>query len=390
MYPVRSPANASASKNCSFPNCHQIGVLGFSNAWAAKRPLNAVSRDSITMRELKRRSRRQQKKFTAQYVARFGARKYTKCVKAVRIGRFGGPDVLEVHELPVPGPSDDSVVVRVHAAGVGNWDVKTREGSMPWLERPPLTVGAEIAGTVIAMGPNANSFALGDEVYGATNARFTGGYAQYAVATPAMLAMKPLSLNFVQSSSVPIAACTAWQMLFDCARVGSGSLVLVHGAGGNVGRHAVQLANWAGARVIATARTHQIPSVWALQPDRVIDVRATPFEDVVPKVDVVIDTIGGDVQRRSMAVIAPGGILVSSVSAPDPVESANRNIAGEFVSVAVTTQTLTRLAALVHEGHLRTNVNLVLPLTHARRAHELLAAPLEHRSGKLVLEIIPN
>jgi len=150
----------------------------------------------------------------------------------------------------------------------------------------------------------------------------------------------------------------AWS---DYAHLGPGQSVLVHGAAGNVGAYAVQFARLVRARAIATARPSDIDCVYGLHADEVIDYRATRFEDDLEPVDVVIDTVGGEVQRRSLSVIKPGGILVSSVSKPDPQEAKRRGVRAEFILVGVTTSALARIASLVDAGEISTNVGAVLP-----------------------------
>jgi NADPH:quinone reductase-like Zn-dependent oxidoreductase len=152
------------------------------------------------------------------------------------------------------------------------------------------------------------------EVYGATNEMFTGAYVEYALASAEMIIAKPKKLTHIEAASSPIGAVTAWQMLFDHARVTPGQTVLIHGAAGNVGAYAVQLARHAALNTIATAATVDLEFVKSLGAERVVGCRTTRFEDSISGVDVVLDTVGGDTQRRSQSVLKPGGILVSVVS----------------------------------------------------------------------------
>jgi NADPH:quinone reductase-like Zn-dependent oxidoreductase len=133
---------------------------------------------------------------------------------------------------------------------VGNWDAPVQEGK---LHQPlPLILGSELSGIVEAIGAEVSGFQAGDEVYGATNQQFTGAYAEYAVPSARMMARKPKTLNFIEASA-PVVAVTAWEMLFEYARVTAGQTALIHGAAGNVGAYAVQLAKQAGLHVVATA-----------------------------------------------------------------------------------------------------------------------------------------
>jgi len=181
----------------------------------------------------------------------------------------------------------------------------------------PLVLGADLSGIVAAAGAEVTSFNAGDDVFGATNARFTGAYAEYALAEAPMIRRKSPRLSHVEAASMPVVASTAWQMLFNHARIGADTLVLVLGGNGNVGGFAVQLAHNVGASVVATASADQRDDVRSLGADEVLDANAGSWERVGGQVDVVIDTIGGQAAARSFDVLRPGGILVSAVAEPD-------------------------------------------------------------------------
>ena len=129
-----------------------------------------------------------------------------------------------------------------------------------------------------------------------------------------MIAQKPKTLNFIKAASAPVVTVTAWQMLFDYAQVTAGQTVLIHGAAGNVGAYAVQLASQARLHVIATAASADVEYVRGLGAERILDYQTLRFEESLTGVDVVLDTVGGDTQQRSLRVLKPGGILVSVVS----------------------------------------------------------------------------
>lgn len=201
-----------------------------------------------------------------------------------------------------------------------------------------------------------------------------------------MIAPKPKTLNFVEAVSAPIVSVTAWQMLFEYGHVTAGQRVLVHGGAGNVGAYAVQLAKQAGLHVVATASSADLDYVRALGADTVVDYKKERFEDSAMGVDVVLDTIGGDIQRRSVRVLKPGGILVSVVSpVPEPTQK-RYGIRAAYFYVDVTTARLNKITELFDNGKLATDVGTVLPLEEARTAHEMLAgAP--HKRGKIVLSV---
>ena len=307
-------------------------------------------------------------------------------MKAVRVHQFGGLDALVYEDVPRPAPGEREALVRVRAAGVGPWDALIRSGQSGIAQPLPLTLGSDLAGVVESVGPGVSGLRAGDEVFGVTNPRFTGAYAEYAVADAAMIALKPSRLSSIEAASVPVVAVTAWQMLFDHGRVEAGQRVLVQGAAGSVGAYAVQLAKEAGAEVTGTAFSGAVDAVRALGADRVIDVSTRRFEEQAQDVDVVIDTVGGETLARSFAVLKPGGILVSVVALPDQGKAAQYGVRGVFFYVAVTTQCLTEIAARLDSGRLTALVGDVLPLAEARLAHEMLAGK-PHRRGKIVLAV---
>jgi NADPH:quinone reductase-like Zn-dependent oxidoreductase len=307
-------------------------------------------------------------------------------MKAGRIHRFGAPDVIAIDDLPRPTPGPGEVLVRVANAGVGPWDALIREGKSVVNPPLPITLGSDLSGSVEAVGSGVTESKPGDKVYGVTNPEFIGAYAQFALANANMIAPKPESLSFKEAASVPVVAVTAWQMLFEYAKASPGQTVLIHGAAGNVGAYAVQLAAQAGLRVFATASASEAPFVRSLGAATVIDYKGRPFENLVPTVDIVLDTVGGETRQRSIRLVKPGGILVSVVSEPMPSAADLGDIRAVFFLVEVTTERLDRLTALFEGGKLTPRVGTVLPLEQARTAHEMLAgAP--HLPGKIVLSM---
>src|SRR3569833_4332833 len=141
---------------------------------------------------------------------------------AWRVHQFGPPEVMSYEQVPKPTPGTDEVLVKVEAVGVGPWDAWIRAGKSALPQPLPLTPGADLSGHVVAIGPGESQFAVGDEVYGVTNPRFIGAYAEYAVASAGMVSRKPQSLTHVEAASVPVIAVTAWQALFDHGRLSAG------------------------------------------------------------------------------------------------------------------------------------------------------------------------
>jgi NADPH:quinone reductase-like Zn-dependent oxidoreductase len=306
-------------------------------------------------------------------------------MKAARILRFGPPSVITTDDLPRPEPAAGQLLVRVKAAGVGNWDALIREGKVR-LQPLPLTLGSELSGIVEGIGAEVSGFEIGDEVYGATNEQFSGAYAEYALPFAGKMAHKPKTLSFIEAASAPIGAVTAWQMLFEYGQATGGETVLIHGAAGNVGGYAVQMSRQSGIHVVATAGSTDLDYVRDLGAEAVFDYGKERFEDSVTGVDVVVDTVGGDTQARSLRALRRDGILVSCVS---PVPEANQErygVRGAYFYVDVTTARLNKITELFDSGKLAADVGTVLPLEQARMAHEMLdGAP--RKRGKIVLSV---
>jgi NADPH:quinone reductase-like Zn-dependent oxidoreductase len=306
-------------------------------------------------------------------------------MKAARVLRFGPPNVITHEDMPQPQPAAGQLLVRVKAAGVGHWDALIREGKVK-LQPLPLILGSELSGIIEGIGSDVSGFKLGDEVYGATNEQFSGAYAEYALPLARMIAPKPKTLSFIEAASAPIVTVTAWQMLFEYAHVTAGQTVLIHGAAGNVGAYAVQLAKQAGVHVVATAGSADLDYVRGLGAETVVDYKTERFEESLTGVDVVLDTVGGDTQQQSLRVLRPGGILVSVVSPVPEATQTRYGVRAAYFYVDVMTARLNTITELFDSAKLVTDVGTVLPLEDARLAHEILGgAP--HKRGKIVLSI---
>jgi NADPH:quinone reductase-like Zn-dependent oxidoreductase len=306
---------------------------------------------------------------------------------AWRVHEFGPPEAMILERIPRPSPGPGEVLVHVHAAGVGPWDGWIRAGKSALPQPLPLTLGSDLSGTVAAVGSGVSEIALGDDAFGVTNPQFVGAYAEYAVASAGMLAKKPSSLSYAEAASVPVVAVTAWQGLFEHARLEAGQTVVIHGAAGNVGAYAVQLAHRAGVRAIATAGAKDIQYVRSLGADKVLDYHTQHFEEEVKDADAVLDLVGGETQLRSFQVLRPGGKLISAVSQPDQQRAKDHAITAAFFLVEVTTERLRRIAELIDRGELKTGVGAVLPLRDARDAHMMLERRKPQPKGKIVLDV---
>jgi NADPH:quinone reductase-like Zn-dependent oxidoreductase len=308
-------------------------------------------------------------------------------VKAVRLYAFGDPSVLVYEEAPRPNPGRGEVLVRVHAAGVNPADWKIRQRG-PWTDWGgfPLILGWDISGVIEAIGPEVSSFQVGDAVYGMVRFPQQGAaYAEYVAAPADQLALKPTTIDHMRAAAVPLAALTAWQALFDTANLMAGQTVLVHAAAGGVGHFAVQLAKWKGATVLGTASARNGELLRELGVDRVIDYTAAPFETSAQELDVVLNTVDGEILSRSWSTLKPGGFLVSIAGQPSPEQAAAHRVQAKNILVHTSAAQLVELASLIDAGHINPMIETVLPLSDAAKAHSI--GERGRTRGKIVLRI---
>jgi NADPH:quinone reductase-like Zn-dependent oxidoreductase len=309
-------------------------------------------------------------------------------VKAIRTHGRGGPEQLFFEDAPLPEVRRGEVLVRVRATGITPMEL-TWDASYQYADgtpRIPSIPGHEVSGVVKRMAPDVTDFHPGDEVYGLVDFPHDGAAADFAAVRAANLALKPLTIPHEQAAALPLSALTAWQALFEHARLDVGQSVLIHGGAGGVGSLAVQLARWRGSRVLATASASNAELVRSLGADEVIDYRTTRFEERLRDIDVVLDTIGGETQERSWQVLRKGGVLVTLVSPIPPGVAEQHGVRGMFFVVSGNREQLDQITGLVNAGKLKPVVSEVLPLARAREAFEHGAAG--HAPGKIVLQAL--
>lgn len=299
---------------------------------------------------------------------------------------FGGPEVLTIVDAPEPRPIPTEVLLRVKAIGLNPLDTRLRAGEFP--VSLPLTLGWDVSG-VVEKAPHTWRLKPGDEVFGMPMfPRLVSGYAELVSAPAFHLARKPTSLSHVEAAALPSVGLTAWQGLVDLADVAAGDRVLVHGGGGGVGHVAIQIAKALGAHVITTASGSKREFVEQLGADEVIDYTDVDFTEAVGDVDVVLDTIGGHTAERSIAVLRPGGHLLTAVEDDDPELAARCESAGlRFSGIVVDPDPigLRGLVGLVEQGKLRVHVQETFPFERVVDAHRALESG--HLQGKLVLTV---
>src|SRR5258707_7958647 len=251
-------------------------------------------------------------------------------MKAVRLLEYGGQLVFD--EVPTPRIARDEILVKIKSPAVNHLDLVEASGTarqvlpidLPWIP------GHEFSGVVEQIGSDVVGYAPSDAVFGSTSGM--GSYVEYLAVKAAVIARRPSNLSFEEAASVPVAAQTAWQGLFTQGHLEKGQTILIHGGAGGVGAYAVQLASHAGATVIATASGDDEAYVKAIRANRVINYREEQFEKVLgEKVDMVLDLIGGDTQRRSFLVLKEGGHLVSATQPVSQEETARHRVSGEMM-----------------------------------------------------------
>ncbi len=308
-----------------------------------------------------------------------------KTMKAVVADEYGGPEVLKYQDVPVPEPKDNEILVRVIASGVNPADPLILNGkyAKEFGTHLPLILGYDMAGVVVKTGAKVTKVKVGDLVY--AYLLWGGGWAEYCISNERESAIKPKSLSFTEAASVPLAALTAWQALFDIGKIQSGQTVLIHGGSGGVGSFAIQIAKARGARVIATASTANQDLLKQLGADVAIDYTKQKFEEIAHDVDLVLDPVGRDTLARSYGAVKKGGVVVTLVSRCDEAELKKHEIRGASLSSHPDATELAEITKLIDDGKIKPIVFQVLPLTDAARADAQAAT--HHTRGKIVLRI---
>jgi NADPH:quinone reductase-like Zn-dependent oxidoreductase len=299
--------------------------------------------------------------------------------------RDAGVAGLSVTELPYPHASENDVVVRVHAAGftagelgwAGTWT--DRSGR----DRTPSVPGHEVSGVVAELGYGTTGLTVGQRVFGLADWTRDGTLAEYVAIEARNLAPLPAGVEHAVAAAAVISGLTAWQALFDHARLRPGQTALIHGAAGNVGSIAVQLARQAGARVIGTGRAADRDRALGLGVTGFVDLESDPLEEA-GEADVVLDLIGGEILKRSAALVRAGGTLVTTIEPPTVQPQNGRAI---FFVVEADRSQLVELAQRLRDGRLTSNVGALRPLADAPAA---FGPDAPHVSGKTIIQLIED
>lgn len=306
-------------------------------------------------------------------------------MRVMRVSGSAQPFSLVLDQTPQPRPGRSELLIRVAAAGVITAELswyptshrsngEARRGAVP---------AHEFSGIVAAVGEDVGSLEVGREVYGMNDWYSDGAMAEYCIAPYFALAPKPRRLTHTEAASVPISALTAWQGLFDRARLQPGERILIHGGAGGVGIFAIQLAKLHGAHVTTTVSARNRDFVSSLGADHVIDYKKSRFEESAGEMDVVFDTVGGETLARSWGVLKPGGRMVTVVS--EEANPTDPRVRKAFFIVEPIEKQLVEVADLLDRGKLRTFVDTVIPFAQAADA---FSDKLERQGrGKLVIDI---
>lgn len=241
-------------------------------------------------------------------------------MKAFILDRYKKKQPLRFGEMPEPVLGETDVLVEIGATGLNILDTKIRDGDFkPLLKyRPPFVLGHDLAGTVVRVGAKVRRFKAGDAVYARPRDGRIGTFAQRLAVDEADLALKPANLSMVEAASIPLVGLTAWQAMVAVTRVKKGDKVLIHAGSGGVGTFAIQLAKHLGATVATTTSTANVDLVKSLGADVVVDYKREDFATVLSGYDLVIASLDPETLRRSLAVLKPGGRLISLSGPPDP------------------------------------------------------------------------
>ncbi|MBT3352657.1 MAG: NADP-dependent oxidoreductase, partial [Nitrospinaceae bacterium] len=276
-------------------------------------------------------------------------------MKAILMNGYGGPEVLQYGDTPDPAAGSGEIVVDIHAASLNPSDWKSREGrhgSDPKMLFPHI-LGRDFSGVVREAGPGVGYFSKGDAVFGVLDSGQEGAYAEALAIKAEIVAIKPPVLSHIEAAAFSLIGLTALIALEDTAQLKSGETILIHGGAGGVGGFAVQYARHIGAKVFTTASARNHDYVRLLGADEAIDYSTQDFTEVVPKCDVVFDTIGGEVHARSFSVLKSGGRLIHVANGPEGFEPPQNDVTAIRPKVPRDRKHLERIVELVESGALK-------------------------------------
>lgn len=332
-------------------------------------------------------------------------------MKAFIIDRYKSKDGGRIGDMPEPALREDDVLVQVHAAGVNVLDNKIKDGEFKLIlpYRLPLILGNDVAGVVVRVGSRVRRFKLGDEVYARPNKDRIGTFAEFISINEDDVAIKPKDITMEEAASIPLVGLTAWQALIERANLKKRQKVLIHAGSGGVGTFAIQLAKHVGATVATTTSAANLHLVKGLGADIAIDYKKEDFEEILHDYDVVLDTLGGETQEKSLRVLKPGGKLIGITGPPDPdfardielswilrqvtrllsyrirKKAKRHHVSYSFLFMRANGTQLREIASLIDSGIIRPIVDRVFPFESTKEAMAYVAAG--RAKGKVVVKV---
>ena len=314
-------------------------------------------------------------------------------MKAAIINEFGDADVLQITEVDKPKITEEQVLIKVKAIGINPVDTKVRAGTSGISKQItlPVILGWDVSGTIVNVGKNVTEFKTGDDVFGCVGfPRLGNAYAEFTLADPKSLAIKPNNISFEEAAAIPIAGLTAYPAINEELKVSAGEKILIQAAAGGVGHLAVQLAKMNGAFVIGTASEKNEKFLKSLDVDQFIDYKKEKFENIVHDLDCALDAMGGDVLYRTISCVKQGGNVVclpsSTKNDPKAIELANeRNIKLSWPMMRADGEEMRIIASLLQEKNLKVFVDKIFTLDQIAWAHK--AVETHKTKGKVVVKV---
>ena len=312
-------------------------------------------------------------------------------MKAIIIENYGGKEQLKEKQVENPKAGKEQVVVEVKATSINPIDWKLREGYLKQMMdfQFPIILGWDVAGVISEVGEGVTDWKVGDKVFARPETTRFGTYAEYTIVDRTLLAKIPDNISFEEAAAVPLAGLTAWQGLFDHGKLKKDETVLIHAGAGGVGTYAIQLAKSIGAKVVTTASQKNHDLLIELGADQVIDYKTENFAELLDGIDLVLDTMGGEVQKESFEVLKPKtGRMISVAGLADEEVRKQYDVEFESIWLKPNGQELEKIADLMTAGQVKSIIGATFPLTEKGiyDAHEL--SETHHALGKIV--IVPN
>jgi NADPH:quinone reductase-like Zn-dependent oxidoreductase len=308
-------------------------------------------------------------------------------MRAIQIHQYGGTETLQLDQIDKPEINADDILIKVKSAAINPVDWKIREGYLqefiPY--KLPVTLGWDVAGIVSEVGADVTEFKIGDEVFSRPDIKRNGSYADYIAVKADEAVLKSAKLDFAQAAALPLAGITAWQCLVDVAQVQAGQRVLIHAGAGGVGHLAIQIAKAKGAIVVATASAANQSLLTQFGADQAVDYTKAPLNEQIEAVDIIIDTLGGEVLSQSWALLKPQGIVVSVVEPPSEELAKEHNVKVAFVFIEPSSRILGELNKLVENDQLTPFIEHRFPLEQIADAH--LQSQSGRTRGKIVIDV---